>query len=168
MGSIPKLGGSPRGGKSKTHSSILAWKIPERKEPSICSSQGCKGVRHNSATKQQQSINMAHPKVCGLYRFPMYFPLHHFCFLNFVYSLPQKASLFPFLAALCNLWILVPWPGTESGWKCRVLTTGQPGNSPYESSTVRKSKVDFHDRLGGLSYFWQIFIMNWFILPFPG
>ena len=50
MSSIPKLGGSSGGGNSKTHSSILAWKIPERKEP---------GVAKESDTSQQ--LNNNHP-----------------------------------------------------------------------------------------------------------
>ena len=33
-----------------THSSILAWKIPWREEPSRLQSRGSQRVRHNSAT----------------------------------------------------------------------------------------------------------------------
>ena len=38
-----------------THSSILAWKTPWIEEPGgLYSPRGCKSVRHDLATKQQQ------------------------------------------------------------------------------------------------------------------
>ena len=39
-----------------TQSSILAWKIPWTEEPGGLQSMGSKIVRHNLATKQQQSL----------------------------------------------------------------------------------------------------------------
>ena len=33
VGSIPRSGRAPGGGNEKTHSSILAWKIPRTEEP---------------------------------------------------------------------------------------------------------------------------------------
>ena len=36
-----------------THSSTLAWEIPQTEEPSGLQSIGCKRVRHDLATKQQ-------------------------------------------------------------------------------------------------------------------
>ena len=37
-----------------THSSILAWKIPQTEEPGSYNPGGHKTVRHDLATKQQQ------------------------------------------------------------------------------------------------------------------
>ena len=38
-----------------TPSSILAWEIPWTEEPGMLQSMGCKRVRHNLVTKQQQN-----------------------------------------------------------------------------------------------------------------
>ena len=38
--------------KVKTHSSILAWEIPQTEEPGWLQSMGFQRVRHNSVTKQ--------------------------------------------------------------------------------------------------------------------
>ena len=37
-----------------THSSILAWKIPQTEEPGGLQSMGLQRIRHGLATKQQQ------------------------------------------------------------------------------------------------------------------
>ena len=39
-----------------THTSILAWEIPWKEEPSGLLSMGWQRVRHDLATKQQQQI----------------------------------------------------------------------------------------------------------------
>ena len=54
---------------------------------------------------------------------------------KYVYHSKPIFKIFSFFW-LCHLAcrILVPWPGTEPGpqqWKCRVLTTGPPGNSLF-------------------------------------
>ena len=41
-----------------THSSILAWEIPWTEEPGGLQSMGSQRVRHDLATKQQQSVFM--------------------------------------------------------------------------------------------------------------
>ena len=50
-----------------THSSILAWEIPWTEEPSGLQSIGLQRVRHDLATKQQQSrvhrMNPLHPLI---------------------------------------------------------------------------------------------------------
>ena len=38
-----------------THSSILAWKIPQTEEPDGLQSMGLQRVRHDLVTKQQQN-----------------------------------------------------------------------------------------------------------------
>ena len=40
----------------ETHSSILAWEIPRTDEPGGLQSMGSQRVRHDLATKQQQSL----------------------------------------------------------------------------------------------------------------
>ena len=51
---VQSLGGEdPLEGKMATHSSILAWEIPE--EPDGLQAMGSQRVRHDLATKQQQS-----------------------------------------------------------------------------------------------------------------
>ena len=40
------------------HSSILDWGILWTEEPGVLQSMGCKRVRHDLATKQQQPINI--------------------------------------------------------------------------------------------------------------
>ena len=51
-----------------TQSSILAWKIPWTEEPGGLQSMGSKIVRHNLATKQQQSLGFfLILQVCGIY-----------------------------------------------------------------------------------------------------
>ena len=39
-----------------THSSILAWEIPQTEEPRELQSMGSQRVRHNLSTKQQQEM----------------------------------------------------------------------------------------------------------------
>ena len=51
VGLIPGSVRSPRE-EMETHSSILAWEIPQTEEPG----RGLKRVRHNLATKQQQQL----------------------------------------------------------------------------------------------------------------
>ena len=46
-----------------THSSILAWEIPQRKEPGRLWSMGLRRVRYVSATKQQQHVKLLFPRV---------------------------------------------------------------------------------------------------------
>ena len=41
------------------HSSTIAWKIPWLEEPGRLQSMGSQKVRHDSATKQQQSIKIS-------------------------------------------------------------------------------------------------------------
>ena len=53
VGLIPGLGRSP-GAETATYSSILAWAIPQTEEPGGLQSRGCKRVRHDLVTKQQQ------------------------------------------------------------------------------------------------------------------
>ena len=48
--SIPESGRSPGGGNT-THSSILAWKIPQREEPHKLQSTGSLRVEHNWVTE---------------------------------------------------------------------------------------------------------------------
>ena len=40
-----------------THSSILAWEVPWTEEPGRLQPWGCKRIRRDSATKQQQRYN---------------------------------------------------------------------------------------------------------------
>ena len=40
--------------ETATHSSTLAWEIPWREEPGRLQSWGCKRIRHNLKTKQQE------------------------------------------------------------------------------------------------------------------
>ena len=49
LGSIPGLGRSP-GGRMATHSSILAWRIPQTEEPGGLQSMGLQRVRHDWVT----------------------------------------------------------------------------------------------------------------------
>ena len=51
-GSIPSSGRSP-GEEMVTHSSILAWEIPQTGEPGGLQSMGHKEVGHDLLTKQQ-------------------------------------------------------------------------------------------------------------------
>ena len=44
--SIPRLGRSPGEGMA-THSSILAWRIPQTEKPGGLQSRGSQGVRHD-------------------------------------------------------------------------------------------------------------------------
>ena len=44
-----------------THSSTLVWEIPWTEEPGRLPSTGSQRVRHNSATKEQQSVYMSTP-----------------------------------------------------------------------------------------------------------
>ena len=45
--------------ETATHSTILAWRIPRTAEPGRLQSMGSQKVRHDSATKQQQSIKIS-------------------------------------------------------------------------------------------------------------
>ena len=52
---VPSLGGEdPLEKEMATHSSIIAWEIPQTEEPGAIQSVGSPRVGYNLATKQQQ------------------------------------------------------------------------------------------------------------------
>ena len=54
-GSIPGLGRSPRKGMV-THSSILAWRIPQTEEPGGLQATGLRRVRHDQVTYRRKHM----------------------------------------------------------------------------------------------------------------
>ena len=48
-----------------THSSILAWEIPQTEEPGGLQTMGSQRVEHNLVTKQQHIYRTKHTHVCG-------------------------------------------------------------------------------------------------------
>ena len=64
LGSVPGSGRSPGGGHG-SHSSILAWRIPQTEEPGGLQAMASQRARHNLSTKQQTppetiNLNMGH------------------------------------------------------------------------------------------------------------
>ena len=51
-----------------THSSILAWEIPQTEEPGKLQSMGSQRVRRNRVTKQQQHIQEMHQSQVPLHK----------------------------------------------------------------------------------------------------
>ena len=63
---VQSLGGEdPLEEEMVTHSSVLAWEIPQTEEPGGLQSMGSQKGGHNLATKEQQHM-MSRGEACGL------------------------------------------------------------------------------------------------------